>query len=59
MPTGHMLACPECQLPGDAFTSRAEADLLARTHDRLHHGGHPTAQVTSNRPTSPAGGEKR
>jgi hypothetical protein len=46
LPTGHVLACAACGLPGDAVAALAEAELLARTHDALHHGGRPTMQVT-------------
>lgn len=46
LPPGHVLACAACRLPGDTVAARAEADLLARTHDALHHGGRPTMQVT-------------
>jgi hypothetical protein len=46
LPTGYVLTCGVCQVPGDAFATRAEAELLAGTHDGLHHFGRPTAQVT-------------
>lgn len=46
LPTGYVLTCGVCQVPGDTFATRAEAELLARTHDQLHHFGRPTAQVT-------------
>lgn len=49
MPAGHVLSCPECDRTAGPYPSVAEAELLARTHDALHHGGALTAEV------SPAG----
>jgi hypothetical protein len=45
--TGHVVACLECRLPAGAYPTRGEAELLANVHDRLHHGGNPTAQITA------------
>jgi hypothetical protein len=38
------MACPECDLHGGPF-SVEEAAVLAATHNRLHHGGAPTASA--------------
>jgi hypothetical protein len=46
LPTGHVLACAACRLPGDTVAALAEAELLARTHDALHHHGRPTMQIS-------------
>lgn len=43
---GYVLACPDCETSGGPFPTRAEAEALAAVHDRLHHAGAPTAQVT-------------
>jgi hypothetical protein len=40
------MACPECHLDGGPF-SVEEATVLAATHDRLHHGGAPTASAVT------------
>lgn len=45
-PAGHVLACAECELASGPYPARGEAELLAETHDRLHHGGRRTAEVS-------------
>ena len=39
----HAVDCRTCWLTGDVLASAAEAVLLAGVHDRLRHGGRPTA----------------
>jgi hypothetical protein len=46
---GHVWACPECAVSAGPYPTRAEAELLAATHDRVHHRGRTTASVTATR----------
>ena len=40
------VTCKSCKLPPERPVSGKAAPVLASTHDRLIHGGKPTAEVT-------------
>ena len=44
---GFWLACAVCGLSGGPYPSQAETAHLVGVHDRLHHGGRPTATVAA------------
>jgi hypothetical protein len=44
---GVVWACPDCEVSAGPYPTRAEAELLASTHDLLHHRGRRTACVSS------------
>jgi hypothetical protein len=50
-----LLSCPACELATDPMPAPA-AEQLAGTHDDLHHGGRPTAELrTDPRPSHTLG----
>ena len=48
IPTGYVVACPDCRISGGPYAARAEAELLAGRHDQVLHRGRPTAEVVDH-----------
>lgn len=49
-----VVVCPECGRDFDAFDRPGEPGYFAALHNRMHHGGHPVAFVTTvDDPTEP------
>lgn len=46
---GRGFVCVACELRTSVALTESEARYLAATHDRLHHGGVPTAVVAERR----------